>query len=84
LYFGGRQLGRAGIIAWHARCRSFTGLRPVFFAWKSPAPIDSINRNQPEHNRQDLRGPQAVEKIKAIVNQAQTCFFCTAMQMAMP
>lgn len=41
--------------------------------------MDSINRNQPEENRQDLRGPQAVAKIKEIVEQAKSCFFCTAV-----
>jgi len=40
--------------------------------------VDSINRNQPEDNYEDLRGKDAVEKIKEIVKQAQTCFFCTA------
>ena len=39
--------------------------------------MDSINQNQPEHNREDLRGSEAVEKIKEIVKQAQNCFFCT-------
>jgi general stress protein 26 len=37
----------------------------------------SINQNQPEHNRDDLAGPQAVDKIRALVDKAQTCFFCT-------
>lgn len=41
--------------------------------------MDSINRQQPEENRKDLIGPAAVEKIKELVKQAQTCFFCTAV-----
>ena len=41
--------------------------------------MDSINRNQPEENRKDLIGPEAVEKIKEVVKKAQTCFFCTAL-----
>lgn len=41
--------------------------------------MDSINKNQPEENRQDLRGEQAVRKIKEIVNQAENCFFCTEL-----
>ncbi len=43
--------------------------------------MDSINRNQPEENRADLRGGEAVEKIQELVGKAQTCFFCTAAAM---
>jgi general stress protein 26 len=39
--------------------------------------MDSINKNQSENNHQDLRGREAVEKIREIVKQAQSCFFCT-------
>ena len=39
--------------------------------------MDSINRNQPEKNREHLQGQAAVEKIKEIVNRAENCFFCT-------
>lgn len=40
--------------------------------------MDSINKNQPEENHEDLRGWKAVSKIKELVEKAQTCFFCTA------
>jgi general stress protein 26 len=40
--------------------------------------MDSINRNQPEQNRDDLSGSAAVEKIKEIVGRQSSCFFCTA------
>jgi general stress protein 26 len=40
--------------------------------------MNSINRNQPENNREDLDGGKAIDKIKEIVKKAQTCFFCTA------
>lgn len=40
--------------------------------------MDSINRNQPEDNHEDLRAHAAVEKIKEIVDQAPNCFFCTS------
>ncbi|MEO7167123.1 MAG: pyridoxamine 5'-phosphate oxidase family protein [Spartobacteria bacterium] len=40
--------------------------------------MDSINRNQPEENHEDLTGAKAIAKIKELVDQAQTCFFCTA------
>jgi general stress protein 26 len=40
--------------------------------------MDSINRNQPEKNREDLRGPDAIRKIQEIVKKAESCFFCTS------
>ncbi|MEP6601940.1 MAG: pyridoxamine 5'-phosphate oxidase family protein, partial [Nitrospirota bacterium] len=40
--------------------------------------MDSINKNQPEENRADLRADEAIEKIKELVEKAETCFFCTA------
>ncbi len=39
--------------------------------------MDSINQNQPEENHEDLRGRQAIAKIKELVGKAQSCFFCT-------
>lgn len=39
--------------------------------------VDSINKNQPEENREDLRGKESVEKIKELVGKANSCFFCT-------
>lgn len=44
--------------------------------WVS-ALMDSINRNQAEHNHEDLIGPAAVKKVKEVVGRAQSCFFCT-------
>ena len=41
--------------------------------------MDSINRQQPEDNRADLRGTDAVERIRELVEKAETCFFCTAV-----
>lgn len=40
--------------------------------------MDSINQNQPEENRENLGGSEAVAKIKELVHKAQTCFFCTS------
>ena len=40
--------------------------------------MGSINANQPEHNRADLRGADAVAKIREIVGTAKNCFFTTA------
>lgn len=44
--------------------------------------MDSINRNQTEHNHEDLSGTAAVEKIKHIVDKAESCFFSTAMSVS--
>lgn len=41
--------------------------------------MNSIDRNQPENNREDLQGQDAVEKIKEMVEQAENCFFCSAV-----
>ena len=41
--------------------------------------MNSIDRNQPEGNREDLQGQDAVEKIKEMVEQAENCFFCSAV-----
>ena len=40
--------------------------------------MDSINKNQPEDNYEDLQGQKAIDKLKAIVKEADTCFFCTS------
>lgn len=40
--------------------------------------MDSINKNQPEHNHEDLNGKEAIKKLKELVKEAETCFFCTA------
>lgn len=42
--------------------------------------MNSSNSNQPEHNREDLRGDAAVHKIRELVKQAQNCFFVTAAE----
>ena len=39
--------------------------------------MDSINRNQPEKNRENLSGAKAVERIRETVDKAKTCFFRT-------
>lgn len=41
--------------------------------------MTSINDNQPEDNHEDLVGPAAVTKIRELVEQAATCFFCTSI-----
>src|SRR5687767_1534824 len=39
--------------------------------------MDSINQNQPEQNRADLSGTDAVAMVKELAERAQSCFFCT-------
>jgi general stress protein 26 len=41
--------------------------------------MDSINANQPEHNREDLSGDAAIARIKDMVEDSPNCFFCTAV-----
>ena len=40
--------------------------------------MDSINQNQPEKNYEDLSGQEAIKKLRELVKDAETCFFCTA------
>lgn len=46
--------------------------------------MDSINQQQPEHNRENLSGAEAAKKIKELAEGAQTCFFCTDIQQGKP
>lgn len=39
--------------------------------------MNSINENQPEQNQENLSSNGALKKIKELVEQAETCFFCT-------
>jgi general stress protein 26 len=41
--------------------------------------MDSINQQQPETNHRDLNGPEAIKKIKEVVEKTSTCFFCTGL-----
>ena len=41
--------------------------------------MNSINRDQPEHNRDDVNGLEAVERIQRVADKAKTCFFCTSI-----
>lgn len=46
--------------------------------------MDSINQQQAEENRKDLRGTEAGEKIKELAAKNNTCFFCTSVQTGKP
>ena len=39
--------------------------------------MDSINSRQPEQNRENLSGSEAIKKIKDLVDESKSCFFCT-------
>jgi len=39
--------------------------------------MNSINNNQPEDNHEDLNRADALKKIKELISQSDTCFFCT-------
>src|SRR5688572_6036436 len=38
--------------------------------------MNSINQNQPEHNRADLQGAAAIARIREMA-EGHSCFFCT-------
>lgn len=42
--------------------------------------MDSINRQQPEDNHEDLQGNPAVKKLKELAEKAESCFFCTRIK----
>jgi general stress protein 26 len=39
--------------------------------------MDSINKQQPEKNHEDLQGSEAIKKIKELAGKNNTCFFGT-------
>ena len=41
--------------------------------------MDSINKEQPEKNHENLIGAEAGRKIKELVDKSTTCFFCTQL-----
>ena len=46
--------------------------------------MDSINQQQPEENFKNLAGAEAISKIKELVNQSKTCFFCSNIKTGIP
>lgn len=46
--------------------------------------MDSINRQQPEKNHEDLQGAAAQKKIKELSSKASSCFFCTSVTESQP
>jgi len=46
--------------------------------------MNSINQQQPEHNIKNLSGAEAVEKIKELIKQSSSCFFCSNIKTGMP
>jgi general stress protein 26 len=39
--------------------------------------MNSINKNQPEDTTENLSQEEALKKISALIEQSETCFFCT-------
>ena len=39
--------------------------------------MNSINKNQPEDTTENLSQEEALKKIKTLIKQSETCFFCT-------
>jgi general stress protein 26 len=46
--------------------------------------MDSINKQQPEENKKNLNGNEAVAKIKELADIAKSCFFCTGIKQGKP
>lgn len=46
--------------------------------------MNSINQQQAEKNSENLQAEEAVKKIKELVKQSGTCFFCTAIETGNP
>jgi general stress protein 26 len=46
--------------------------------------MNSINQQQAEDNYQDLRGTEAVDKLKELSDKAKNCFFCTNIKSGAP
>lgn len=46
--------------------------------------MNSINQQQPEDNMKDLGGPEAIAKIKEMVDSAKSCFFLTNIKTGLP
>ncbi len=44
--------------------------------------MNSINESQTEHNHENLRGAAAVEKIRELVDKAESCFFSTSIAVS--
>jgi general stress protein 26 len=42
--------------------------------------MDSINKQQPEKNIENLAGTEAGKKIKDLCEKSKNCFFCTAIK----
>ena len=46
--------------------------------------MDSINRQQPEDNFENLEGTEAGKKIRELAGKNNTCFFCTQIEPGKP
>ncbi len=44
--------------------------------------MDSINKTLSEHNYENLSGTPAIEKIKHIIDKAESCFFTTSVAIS--
>ncbi|WP_374163768.1 pyridoxamine 5'-phosphate oxidase family protein [Arcticibacter sp. MXS-1] len=46
--------------------------------------MDSINQQQPEDNLKHLEGAEAINKMKALADNAASCFFCSNIKTGVP
>lgn len=50
------------------------------FKWEIP--VDYIQEEQPDHHHENLHGRAAIDKIRVLVDNTKSCFFCTASVVA--
>jgi general stress protein 26 len=46
--------------------------------------MDSINKQQPENNLEDLNGQEAIKKIRELTGEDSSCFFCSNINTGKP
>ena len=46
--------------------------------------MNSINQEQPEDNFENLNGAEAITKLKALAEDAKTCFFTSNIKTGLP
>src|SRR3954470_18906885 len=46
--------------------------------------MDSINKQQPEDNFENLNGQEAIKKIKELTDKSLACFFCSNINTGKP
>jgi hypothetical protein len=51
-------------------------------AHHSEVRMNSIDQQQPEETRDHLQGQQAIDRIREMAKDSESCFFCTALSLS--